>query len=445
MSQAFYCLLLVAALQSDPGALQEEASSPVSLRRGDDPLLLDEVGRIAGRVEILRGEPFVRPPFAVRVPDEIRSASAEIRAYGVLSRERLAARGRAWNDLGLGDAESPRNLLIALAADLDGIGFDPQGNRLLVSPGRLSPLDFEPSGEEDDPATVLLLTGMRPDAPLVSHLLMHVRQRERVGRDPLEPTTDGLLASAAWAEGEANLVAIRYLFAGLQVTGDVMQFVRGPDEVLDGALLPPGLDSRPTVEREMLSFVYRTGYERAAALHAAGGWKALDEAMARRTTTSELLHAERAPLPVVEPTDPPPPPIEGVRLADEDTLGEQAIVVLVASLTGKDSLGLLAGEGWAGDRLYRWEPAAGGSPADGVTQWITRWTSVGGVGGKAPAQAAADFDYALGRAIEARHAGTAFAELEEGARTLVAGRSLYRIERHGSEVRLLVRPLHAAG
>jgi hypothetical protein len=421
----FVLLVLVMPLQAEPSTTQDLPVHTSGV--GDDPDLLREVARIAGRVEILRAERFVRPPFAVRVPEELRAAAAEIRSFAVVSRARLAARGRAWSDIGLGRPESPRNVLLALASDLDGIAFDPGGNRLLISPDRLPMGDFEPNDSEDDPATVLLLTGMRRDAPLVAHMLTHVRQRERAGRDGPETTTDRLLASAAWAEGEANLVAVRYLFAGLQVTEDVMEFVKDPGEVLDGALLPPGLDGMAAGERELIAFVYQKGYERSSERHRSGGWAALDEAMATRRTTRDLIHPERRPLPDVAFAPSARPPREGLVLADEDSLGELGIVVLVSVLTGKDSLGLVAGEGWAGDRLDRWEAA--GSEG-GVTEWTTRWTT--------PA-IAADFDYAYGRALETRFPGEAFSSVGDGVRTMIAGGRLFRVERRESSVRVVIQ------
>jgi hypothetical protein len=423
-------LALVAGLQS---VAQQPPGG--SLRPGDDPVLLEEVGRIGGRVELVRSQRFVRPPFAVRVPDEVRNAAVQIRVYGLISRERLAARGRAWADLGLGSAEAPRNLLVALAADLEGMGFDPSGNRLLIAPSRLSTEDFEPTEGEDDPATLLMLTGMRPDAPIVAHLLTHVRQHERAGRELFEPTTDGLLAAAAWSEGEANLVAVRYLFAGLQVEEAVMQFVDGPELLLDGALLAPGVGGLPGLESDLLSFVYHDGYRTAAELHARGGWEALDRAMASRRTTRDLMHPDRPPLAAAE-FPAPEPPREDLTLADEDSLGERATVALISLATGKDSLGLMAGDGWAGDRLYRWEAA--GREQDGLTEWVTRWTEAGSGSERSPA---ADFDYALGRALEARHPGAAFSAVEAGVRTLVAGGKLYRIERRAAEVKLRVQPV----
>jgi hypothetical protein len=425
-------LIALALLQGTPVPTDPVVQEAESLR-GVDTLLLEEVRRIASRVETLRGEAFVRPPFAVRVPDEMRDVAAEIRAFAILPRDRVAARGRAWNEIGLGNVDTPRNLLLTLAADLDGIGFDPSGNRLLVTPGRLRPEDFEPTDREYDPATVLMLTGMRPDEPLVGHLLAHVRQRERTGRDSLRTTTDALLASAAWAEGEANLIAMGYLFSGIRVGSEVLPYLRSPGEVLEGGLLPSGLESTTDVERALIEFVYLDGFERAAERHKQGKWESLDEAMTRRVTTRDLLHPDLESIPGVE-FDDPEPPKSGLEQVDVDMLGEQAIVVLVASRTEKDSLGLLAGEGWAGDRLVRWEPTDGSGVDRGVTEWVTRWTS---------AAAAADFVYAYGRTLELRFPGRALAEVEPGSRTLLTPDRVYRLEREEAEVRLLIQPVGA--
>ena len=119
--------------------LQAETAAPADSSTSESPatLLIDEVQRIGARVEALRAEPFARPLDAIRVPDDIREAAAKIRALNVLPRERLQARGRAWSDLGLGGPDSARNLLLTLAADLDDIGLDPQGRRLLVSVDRV--------------------------------------------------------------------------------------------------------------------------------------------------------------------------------------------------------------------------------------------------------------------------------------------------------------------
>jgi len=438
-------LTLLLWLQAGAVPLDAGDRDGTAAARGTDTLLLEEVRRIGARVETLCGESFVRPPFAVRVPEEMRDVAAEIRAFAAAPRDRLAARGRAWRDLGLGDGTTPRRLMLVLASDLAGIGFDPGGNRLLVTPGRLRPEDFEPTRREDDPATVLMLTGMRPDEPVVGHLLMHVRQRERTGGDFLADTTDRLLAAAAWAEGEANLMAMAYLFSSMNVGRDVLEFVSGPDEVLDGTLLPPGLDRLSPVERSLVEFVHLVGFERAVERYRAGGWENVAEAAQGRTTTRDVMHPDRPPLPAARFAEPPRAPRPGMLPVDVDSLGEQAIVILLSSLTQKDSLGLLAADGWMGDRLVRWESGGASAEHGGITEWVTRWGATAGA--RSAGEAAADFDYAYGRALEARFPGRILAEVGEGSRTLITADRLYRIERRApetggvAEVRVLVRPL----
>ncbi|HKQ62123.1 MAG TPA: hypothetical protein VJS92_12605 [Candidatus Polarisedimenticolaceae bacterium] len=400
-----------------------QAPAPAPQGKGADLQLLEEVRRIAGQVERLRGEKFARPPVAVRAPAELRQAAAEIRARAGLSRERLEARGRAWADVGLGDSGSPQALEAVLATDLQAIGFDSSGNRVLVDPERLSPDTAAVEGGE--PGQLLHLAGVQRDEPVFAHILVHVRQRERRGRDHFAETTDGLLAAAAWAEGEANLVAVRYLFDGLGLADDVVRGRMGPASFLEGALVPPVTLDGADVQSSLLHFVYEDGFSHAAERYLAGGWPALDRAMKAGTTTRDLIHGGDPAAPVAIPAPAPP---AGTRLVDEDTLGEQAVVVLVSTLSGKDNLALQAGDGWAGDRLFRFE--AGDKPQAATTLWVTRWRS------EAEAQ---DFLYALRRAQVARFAGRA-PTAEGGAELWISGEREYRIEHAGTEVRLRVGP-----
>jgi len=405
------------------------AGAPTLTPKGADLELLDEIRRIAANVERLREEAFTRPPLAVRVPEELRQAAAEIRAAGALPRNRLEARGRAWSDIGLGGQATPLGLLRELAADLPGVGFDPAGNRLLVAPDRLTSSDFQPPAGDDeaDPATILLLTGVRLDEPRIGHVLTHVRQRERRGGDFLLPTTDALLAAAAWAEGEANLVAIRYLFRGMQLEDEILRHRLDPREVLGGSLVPRSLHGADGVERRLLEFVYLEGFARAAEVYRAGGWSALARSMQRATTTLELADPR---IELDASADPPAcGALDGHAPADEDSLGQQAIVVLISLTTGKDNLGILAADGWRGDRLCRWE-----GPPGSVTAWSTRW---------ADAAAAADFVYAYGRSLGARFPEAARRPTPGGALDLAAAGRRFLLERSGLEVRIRVEPAPA--
>jgi hypothetical protein len=416
-------LLVIALLQAVP-------PEPAELQvKGADLDLLNAVRAVSSEVERLRGQKYDRPPIAVRAPDIMRQVAAEVRSLNALPRERLEARGRAWADIGLGSASSPALLLRTLAEDLDGIGFDAEGNRLLVSPEMLTFDDFAFKEEEDPKSTVLAMTGVRFDEPLVGHLLVHVRQIERDGGDFLEGTTDGLLARAAWAEGEANLLAVRYLFDGMGLADEILGSSLDPADFLDGKLVPPSLGSLGGIEEGMVRFVYGEGFAQAVQRYLAGGWQELEKAMSRSRTTSDLLHPGRAA--ARPPGFPEPAPVEGMKLADTDSLGEQAVIVLVSVLTGKDNLGLQAGDGWAGDRLYRWEPASGGGGDRGITLWLTRWKS---------AEDAADFDYAMWRTLRARFPDREPQESDEGEKSLRAGGRLFVIERSATEVSVRISP-----
>ena len=90
-------LLATLVLVAAPAA----ATPSTPLIKGADLNLLEAVRAIGGEVEKLRGERFDRPPLAVRVTDDMRNVAAEIRAFSVIDRDRLAARGRAWADVGL--------------------------------------------------------------------------------------------------------------------------------------------------------------------------------------------------------------------------------------------------------------------------------------------------------------------------------------------------------
>jgi len=265
---------------------------------------------------------------------------------------------------------------------------------------------------------------------VVSHLLMHVRQHERRGGDWLAPTTDQLLVRSAWAEGEANLLAVRHLFAGMGLADDVIQFDLDPRDFLEGRLFPSGLDQISGVEGRLVRFVYLDGFSHAARHYRAGGWPALDQAMQRVDSTRDLLHPAAAPIRSDRFPRPPAPDLDGARLADEDSLGEQAIVVMLSIWTGKDDLALQGGDGWTYDRVYRWET---GSPEEGrgLTHWFTSW--------RGP-EDAADFEYAFVRALRSRFPLSELIETTPGVRILTAPERIFRIEREAAKVQIWILP-----
>jgi hypothetical protein len=99
----------------------------------------------------------------------------------------------------------------------------------------------------------------------------------------------------------------------------------------------------------------------------------------------------------------------------------------VSILTGKDNLALQAGDGWAGDRLYRWE--GDDEEHAGVTLWVSRWVDT---------QAAKDFDYAMVRTLESRFPDRPPIALEDGQRVIQTPTHVVRLSRNEKEVRLQI-------
>jgi len=445
---------LLAALLAAP----QEGPPPAALEEGGiervDANLQRSVRRIAERFEQIRGESFDRKPQAIRSPDAMAGIVAEARAYRAVGPRRLEARGRAWNDIGFGGPASPALLWLTLAQDLPGIDFDPEGLRLLVSPNVLTGDDygvevderiFVPDGqggvyelrpdgtdaakeaaapESTSAGDFLLATGVRPDEPLLAHYLMHLKQLERSGQDSLRETTDGLLAASAWAEGEANLVSLYFLFQGVGAVRAVLTGPVGPGDFLDGKLLPDALREATPLDAALLAFVYEAGYDFAIERWRAAGWEVFNREPP--ATTRELLLPDKPPVRLDWPE--PVAPGEGFQLRDTDRLGQHAVVSLVSIWTGRTGPSISASRGWAGDRLTRWER----SPDDGVTVWETRWETVAN---------AREFAGAFAQVVQRRDPSTQAVESQDVSNTILQSRfRRVTISLDGVHVRVEVEP-----
>ena len=417
--------LLLAALLA-----AAEASPPPSPEGSADPDLEEEVASIARRVEILRGLRFKEVPAALRLPEQAPQARL-LAEPGPISEDRLAARGRAWADVGFGDPRGPAELDARLRRDLEGVSVDPAGRTLRAEPWVLPEEDLTPEpGKEAAGATLLLTTGVRPDGPPLAHALTHALERQAGESLPARETTDALLAARAWSEGEANLVALRYLFEAMGLEDEILAHRVDLGEIAGGRLLPAASASAPFPVPALLSFVYEDGFAQAVGWYRRGGFRALATAMGSRPTTRDVMHPERSvpPRAVAEERPRFVPP--GYRVADSDRLGEQGIVVLVSAGTGKDNLGLLAGDGWSWDTLLRFEPEQGTGP--GATSWRTEWKD---------ASEAAEFADAYRRVVDAREGSPMTAvEGTPGRWVLRAGGRVVRVTLQGTEVAVWVAP-----
>jgi len=391
--------------------------------KGADPQLLESVRvvveRIAGIVHVDHPGRFV----AVRADEAARVAEAAARAQRTLPPEIASARGRAWRDLGLGSGTEVADLVGAIEADLAGMTFDASRARLLVDPLRLRAVEEHGDPRVDAEASVLLATGVAADEPVAGHYAAHALLD---APSPGVPTTDALLARAALAEGTANLAAMVLLFGGVGLESEVFTGTLRPEDVLGGRLVPETLRGGSPVVTHMLEFVYLDGFAQSAVLARQGGFNRLAQERKRRLTTRDVLHLDRPPAPAVDIAEPVVPASLGLQRADRDTLGEQGIISLVSLLTGKDNLGLIAGDGWEGDGLWRFEGAGGAA----LTVWITRW--------KTPEELD-DFSYALERCLLARFPGEAVVDdAVRGGRVLARADHVYRIARTGGDLWLNV-------
>lgn len=397
---------------------------------GLDVRLIADVRRVASRVEALRSTPFPQAPLPARASEAERRTVVEARLGRLMPSARLEVRGRAWADIGLGAADSPGRLVRLLASDLPDVVFDEGSGRLLVAPETMPDTDFAPDRPDDVRSTVFLATGIRPDEPVLAHVLVHVLGRNRSSsRLPADATTDRLLAAFAWSEGEANLVAIRYLFQAMGIGDSIFEHDVDPTKALDGRLVGTPFEALPAVERSLLGFVHQEGFAQTVRMFRSGGWKAVEAAALSRTSSRDLLHPGAPAAGGLSQPDPSSPLPAELELEDTDRLGEQGVVTLVASRTGKDDLAMAAGDGWLDDRLLRWEPGVHGDPSGGVTVWETSWRT---------AEDAVEFDYAIGRAIEDGLGGTLVPEAGSGRRTYSAQGRIYRLTRSGGQVVLRV-------
>jgi len=413
---------MIAAVLLAASLFAAEEPPPSPDVKGADLELVQNVRAIAERSARALGASAPLSLLALRAGEDVRLAEARRRAERDLPAARAAARGRAWADLGLGTEEDPAAIVLALARDLPGMSFDADRARLLVDPTRLVEDDGTGDPASNHAASLLLATGVAPDEPVVAHYVAHAASDPPLPAEPL--STDQTLARAALAEGEANLAALLLLFGGVGLESEVVGSKIRPEDVLSGRLVSEALRSdRPIVSR-LTEWVYLDGFAAVAGLARQVGLQRLPAERARRATTRDVIHLDRPAAVAAEIAKPPGPEASGLVLVDRDSLGEAGILTWVSMLTGKDNLGMIAGDGWAGDALWRFEGEGGG-----VTLWETRWVTE---------DEAKDFAYAVERCLQARFPGEAIAGTADEPRSLARSDRVYRTARHGASVSLRI-------
>lgn len=407
----------------------EVPASPAPSDDEDLQALAATVVEAALRTEAIRGAP-IGATIAAERADASRRRERTAGATPSLPPERLAARGRAWSDLALGGPGSPEALERILDDDLDAIRLHPVENSVLVDPDRLTSRDFGPEPVGSEGTSLLLATGVRPDEPTLVHALVHAMQRRQKRWPSGAETTDEALAQGAWLEGESTLVALLFLVDGVGLRDEVLAGRFDPVEACGGRLYPSAIGESDAAVAALARFVFQEGFYVSAEVVRRGGFQSLVPEARSRKTTRDLLHLDRPPSPPVRVDSGLDLP-DGYRLADEDRLGEQAIVALVSILTGKDNLGLMAGDGWVGDALYRWERLGTGAADAGVTLSSSLWTSP---------DEAADFAYGIERTLQARFPGVLLEVAGQGRKRLSSGGKTYRLDTRGTRVDFRIAP-----
>jgi len=181
----------------------------------------------------------------------------------------------------------------------------------------------------------------------VVHELVHALQDQHYDLEALlayQPgRSDALTASHALCEGDA-----------MAATMEIMQGSphRLRADVMLGHMLEAVAsrsDPPPEILQRSLVVPYVDGMRFVQAMHRRGGWRAVDQAYARLpASTEQLLHLDKydddeRPLEVPEVKL-----LDGYRALDRDTMGEQALRILIDQWA--PGLASAAAAGWGGDR-----------------------------------------------------------------------------------------------
>ena len=237
-----------------------------------------------------------------------------------------------------------------------------------------------------------------------------------------------LLARYAISEGEANLTAVLFLLEALGLRPNIFSMGYSPDHALDGALMPAAWNQVSGIERRVLEFVYLDGFETISQLYQSQGWKAVDRGIRTIHRTHDLIHPDRGSARTPAPEPQPPALPETYRLVDQDSIGELGIQLVISELTGKDNLGLEAGDGWMSDALFRYEAAAPADPGNtGLSVWITAWRSP---------QQAAKFESFYRRGLKEQFG----VDLPHGDRIPLPNDRILTIRTTGNKVQIQVGP-----
>ncbi len=326
---------------------------------GATALLPARVAQVAREVEKVRGRRFERVVPASEMDEkELRKV-----LRSKVGESFPASPGETLKTLvALGLIEDTPNLmdrLVDFYASQVIAFYDPEPRRFYVIRGAEKALQKESPGEEDDLEGIggaADIAGMS-EKLIFAHELTHALQDESMKLDrrmkELKENGDKALALESLLEGEATLVMVRVVLAGVPGADE------GAEEML-GPLLSAGALDRSSVPRDIpdyfagqLFFPYTEGTAFVRRVVRSQGWAGVDRLWKNPPlSSSEILHEGRSFVPAenllperVERLSPP-----GFHSLYADTLGEWTLRFLLRRSL-EESEADAAASGWRGDRI----------------------------------------------------------------------------------------------
>lgn len=313
--------------------------------------------RLIRAAEAARDLTFVRPPLvAIESAQEIAAhADAE------LDPAELEIAQRLYRGLGLLPAELDLRAHLRELLTEQVLGYyDTDRARLVVRDEVAQLLASRPGSAAAAEARLVVV-----------HELVHALQDQRLGlaaSSELKRGSDADTAFHALVEGDATYAMLLDLATTLRVPVEQITTDAAVEALVGSAPDDGALARAPPIVRVGLVMPYLAGLGFVRALHARGGWRAVDEAFHRLPrSTEQILHPDSY-LRDEAPEEVALPPLEGWRLVHEDTLGELELSVFLARDTGRD-LAPEAARGWGGDRVGLYEGPEGRE----AIVWITTW------------------------------------------------------------------------
>ena len=178
---------------------------------------------------------------------------------------------------------------------------------------------------------------------------------------------DRSLAISALIEGDASFTELEYLLQNQQLLQSLLDEVDQMD--LDFAVL----DSAPPIISATMGFPYDNGLSFVEAIHAEGGFDAVNAAFSDPpVSTEQILHPEKylaGEMPVAIELPDFTTELDGEwSTFDVNTFGEYQIRVILEESSMSDQQALVASEGWGGDTYL-----VAGTDSEDAILWKSVW------------------------------------------------------------------------